>query len=120
MRSGLQTVVMVGDAKSEGLFTMMFRIPPNTRIPPHSHPDQRSCFVLAGMWYFAYGNIRDEALLKALPPGSHYTEPPGANHFAETREQTVVAECTGIGPTGTTFVNPADDPRNRLPEARRE
>lgn len=113
MRSGLQIVVVAGDAKAPGLFTMMFRIPPGTRIPPHSHPDERSCFVLSGMWYFAYGAERDDSALKALPPGSHYTEPAGMNHFAETREDTVVAQCTGIGPTGTTFVNPADDPRRR-------
>lgn len=113
MRSGLQTLVVAGDAKSKGLYTMMVRLPPNTRIPPHSHPDERSCLVLSGTWYFAYGEMRDDAQLKALPPGSHYTEPAGMNHFAETRDQTVVAACTAVGPTGTTFVNPADDPRTR-------
>ena len=113
MRRGLQTVVVAGDAKSQGLYTMMVRLPPNTKIPPHSHPDERSCFVLSGTWYFAYGDVRDDAQLKTLPPGSHYTEPAGMTHFAETRDETVVAACSAIGPTGTTFVNPADDPRNR-------
>jgi len=113
MRSRLQTVVIAGDAKGSGLYTMMVRLPPHTRIPPHSHPDERSCLVLSGTWYFAYGEARDDAQLKALPPGSHYTEPAGMNHFAETRDETVIAACTAIGPTGTTFVNPADDPRNR-------
>jgi hypothetical protein len=73
----------------------------------------RSCFVLSGTWYFAYGDLRDETQLKQLPVGSHYTEPAGMNHFAETRDEPVVAECTAIGPTGTTFVNPADDPRKK-------
>jgi quercetin dioxygenase-like cupin family protein len=113
MRSGLQTVIIAGDAKAPGLYTMMVRLPPYTRIPPHSHPDERSCLVLSGTWHFAYGDVRDDAQLKALPPGSHYTEPAGMNHFAETRDETVVAACTANGPTGTTFVNPADDPRNR-------
>jgi quercetin dioxygenase-like cupin family protein len=113
MRSGLQTVVIAGDAKSAGLYTMMVRLPPDTRIPPHSHPDERSCLVLSGTWYFAYGEVRDDAQLKALPAGSHYTEPAGMSHFAETRGEPVVAACSAIGPTGTTFVNPADDPRNR-------
>jgi quercetin dioxygenase-like cupin family protein len=113
MRAGLQTVVVAGDAKGNGLYTMMFNLPANTKIPPHSHPDVRSCFVLSGTWYFAYGETRDEALLKTLPAGSHYTEPAGMNHFAETRDEPVIAECTAIGPTGTTFVNPADDPRRR-------
>jgi quercetin dioxygenase-like cupin family protein len=109
----LQTLIVAGDAKAPGLFTIMFKLPPNTKIPPHSHPDVRSCFVLSGTWYFGYGDTRNEAELKALPPGSHYTEPGGMNHFAETRDEAVVAECTAVGPTGTTFVNPADDPRKR-------
>jgi len=113
MRTGLQALVVAGDAKSNGLFSMMFKIPPNTKIPPHSHPDVRSCFVLSGTFYFAYGATRDEALFKALPAGSHYTEPGGMNHFAESRDEAVVAECTALGPTGTTFVNPADDPRRQ-------
>lgn len=113
MRAGLQTLVVAGDAKGNGLYTMMFNLPANTKVPPHSHPDVRSCFVLSGTWYFAYGDTRDDTLLKALPAGSHYTEPAGMNHFAETRDEPVIAECTAIGPTATTFVNPADDPRRR-------
>jgi quercetin dioxygenase-like cupin family protein len=113
MRTGLQTLIIAGDAKAPGLYTIMFKLPPNTKIPPHSHPDVRSCFVLSGMWYFGYGDTRNEAELKALPPGSFYTEPAGMNHFAETRDEPMVAECTALGPTGTTFVNPADDPRRR-------
>lgn len=113
MRSGLQTLIIEGNAKASGLFTIMFKLPPNTKVPPHSHPDVRSCFVLSGTWYFAYGEVRDETQFKALPVGSHYTEPAGMNHFAETRDEPVVAECTAIGPTGTTFVNPADDPRKK-------
>jgi quercetin dioxygenase-like cupin family protein len=113
MRAGLQAVVVAGDAKSNGLFSIMFRLPANSKVPPHSHPDVRSCFVLAGTFYFAYGASWDEALLQALPAGSHYTEPAGMNHFAATRDEPAIAECTAIGPTGTTFVNAADDPRQR-------
>ena len=114
MRPGLQTLVISGDAKAASLYTMLFKLPAKTTIPPHAHPDARSCFVLSGTWYFAYGDVRDQSRLKALPPGSHYTEPAGMNHFAETRNEPVVAQCTAVGPTGTTFVDADDDPR--LPE----
>jgi quercetin dioxygenase-like cupin family protein len=113
MRPGLETVIVAGDGKQNSLYSLVFRVPPNTAIPPHSHPDDRSCFVLAGLWYFGYGTVRNEAELKALPPGSNYTEPAGAIHFAGTREQEALVECTAVGPTGTTFLNPADDPRNK-------
>jgi quercetin dioxygenase-like cupin family protein len=112
MRQGLQTVFVIGDGTSKRLFSVVFRVPPNTNIPPHSHPDERSCFVLSGTWYFAYGTVRNEAQLVALLAGSSYTEPAGRMHFAGTKDVEVVAQCTAIGPTGTTFFNPADDPRN--------
>jgi quercetin dioxygenase-like cupin family protein len=113
MRPGLETVIVAGDGKQNGLYSLVFKVPPNTAIPSHSHPDDRSCFVLSGLWYFGYGTVRSETDLKALSPGSNYTEPAGAIHFAGTREQEALVECTAVGPTGTTFVNPADDPRNK-------
>ncbi len=113
MRPGLETVFVAGDGKRKELYSLVFRVPPNTAIPPHSHPDDRSCFVLSGLWYFGYGNARSEADLKALAPGSNYTEPADTAHFAGTGEQGALVECTAFGPTGTTFVNPADDPRNK-------
>ena len=113
MRPGLETIFVAGDGKQNSLYSLVFKVPPNTAIPPHSHPDDRSCFVLSGLWYFGYGSVRSEADLKALPPGSNYTEPAGVIHFAGTREQEAIVECTAVGPTGTTFVNPADDPRNK-------
>jgi quercetin dioxygenase-like cupin family protein len=113
MRPGLQTAYVAGDGTRNELYSLVFKVPPNTAIPPHSHPEDRSCFVLSGLWYFGYGSVRSEAGLQALPPGSNYTEPAGTAHFAGTREQEAIVECTGVGPTGTTFVNPADDPRNK-------
>ena len=77
----------------------------------HSHPDDRSCFVVSGTWLFGYGDKYDEALLKALPAGSHYTEPASVNHFAGTQDQVAVVECTSVGPAGTTFVDRSNDPR---------
>src|SRR3954447_21859852 len=54
MVQGQQVIFLVGDGKSKGLFSIVFRVPPNTKIEPHSHPEEGSCFVLAGTWYFAY------------------------------------------------------------------
>ena len=50
--------------------------------------------------------------LVALPAGSSYTEPANRIHYAGTKVVEAIAECTAIGPTGTTFFNAADDPRN--------
>ena len=113
MQPGLDTIFVAGDGSKHDLYSIVFKIPAHTAIQPHSHRDDRSCFVLEGHWYFAYGIKRDESKFKVLPPGSYYAEPGGAVHFAGTKDEPVLLECTGVGPTSTTFVNAADDPRNK-------
>lgn len=107
----VQSFVVFGDASKPALYSIMFKVAPNAAIPAHSHPDDRSCFVMSGIWYFGYGNRYNETALRALPPGSHYTEPANLKHFAATKSTQAVVECTSIGPTGTTFAKTDDDPQ---------
>jgi hypothetical protein len=69
--------------------------------------------VISGTWHIGYGEKFDQAKLKALPPGSFYTEPPGEAHFAETGNEAVVVQITGFGPSSTDYVDPTQDPRRR-------
>ena len=109
----LQVKVLSGDPKKPGLYTLVVKAGPNITIKPHAHPDNRVSVVVAGTFYFAYGDEFDESRLKALPAGSFYTEPPNGNHFAMTKGDGVTLYITGSGPTGTVYVNPADDPTKR-------
>ena len=111
--AAVQTRLLKGDATQAGLYTLLVRVAPNTRIEAHAHPDDRITTVVSGIWYFGYGDEFDEAGLKALPAGSFYTEPPNANHFAVTRDEPVVIQITGYGPSGTEYVDPANDPARR-------
>jgi hypothetical protein len=108
--TGIQTVVLKGDPTKAGLYTLLLRIGPNTKIAAHAHPDDRVATVVSGMWYFGYGKEFSEAALKALPAGSFYTEPPHSNHFAMTRQEGAVIQISGMGPSGTTYVDPRNDP----------
>ena len=110
---GTQLRVLAGDPKQAGLYTVMIKLPKNTVIKPHSHPDDRIGTVVSGSFYFAFGDSFDESQLKRLPAGSFYTEPPGANHFAMTKDEDAVVYVTGTGPTGTAYANPADDPTKK-------
>jgi quercetin dioxygenase-like cupin family protein len=111
--SGIQTVTLKGDPSKGGLYTLLLRVGPNTTIQAHAHPDDRVATVVSGTWYFGYGRDFDERELKALPPGSFYTEPPGVNHFAMTKGEGVVIQITGTGPSGTTYVDSRNDPARR-------
>jgi uncharacterized RmlC-like cupin family protein len=111
--AGLQVVVLKGDPTKPGLYTLLLRLPPNTKIQAHSHKDDRTAVVVSGLWYFGYGREFNEAALKELPAGSFYTEPPGVEHFAMTKGQEAVIEITGYGPSGTTYVDPKNDPAKK-------
>jgi pimeloyl-ACP methyl ester carboxylesterase/uncharacterized RmlC-like cupin family protein len=108
---GIETVVLKGDPDQAGMYTIMLRVPAHTQIAAHSHRDDRVATVISGTWHIGYGDKFDEAKLKALPPGSFYTEPPARPHFAETGDEAVVVQITGFGPSSTEYVDPAQDPR---------
>ena len=111
--AGLETRVLKGVPSATGLYTILLTIPPNTRIAAHVHPDDRVATVVSGTWHFGYGKKFDERALKALPPGSFYTEPPALAHFARTGDKAVVLQITGFGPTGTTYV---EEPEVKQPD----
>src|SRR5437016_4110002 len=113
---GIETVVLKGDPDRAGVYTIMLRVPAHTHIAAHSHRDDRVATVISGTWHIGYGEKVDQAKLKALPPGSFYTEPPGEAHFAETGDEAVVVQITGFGPSSTDYVDPTQDPRRRKSE----
>lgn len=108
----IRTIVLKGNPDWPGVYTIMLRVPPHTRIAAHSHRDDRVATVVSGTWKIGYGNEFDESKLKLLPPGSYYTEPPGETHFAETGDQAVEVQITGYGPSSTEYVDRSKDPRN--------
>ena len=107
---GIQTVVLKGDPTKAGLYTLLLRLGPNTRIQAHSHRDDRVATVVSGRWYLGYGRQFSETALKELPPGSFYTEPPGVFHFAMTKGEAVTVQITGIGPSDTVYADAKNDP----------
>lgn len=107
----VQTKVLFGDPTHAGLYSILLVVAPNTTIQSHSHRDDRVATVLTGTWRFGYGNKFDAVSLKELPPGSVYTEPGHLNHFAQTGDEPVIVQITGIGPTDTRYVQPENEPK---------
>ena len=48
----------------------------------------------------------------ALTSGSFALMPPGTNHFVWTSEETI-GQVHSVGPWSVTYVNPAEDPKNK-------
>jgi quercetin dioxygenase-like cupin family protein len=105
---GHEIAPMIGDSRQPGPYVERVRFPANSTSQAHSHPEDRTYTVISGTWYVGYGDKLDPAKLKALPPGSYHTEPANVNHFSVIKEEGVVVQITGTGPTATTFVVPVE------------
>ena len=101
--AGIRTRVLRGDPNQPGPYTIQLTVPANTQIEAHTHPDDRIVTVISGTWALGYGTRFDVKKLKDLPPGSFYTEPSNAPHFADTGSTPAVVQISGFGPSGTHY-----------------
>ena len=108
--AGVHTKVLVGDPSQSGFYTLLLFVPRETTIQAHAHRDDRIATVLTGEWHFGYGEHFSSAALKTLPAGSVYSEPGGAQHFAQTTADDVVVQISGYGPTDTVYFERANEP----------
>ena len=75
LSTGVERANIAGDDKKAGLYVYRIRFPAGSRVTPHFHPDERVGTVVSGTLYVGYGLEFHEAAMKALPPGSSWTEP---------------------------------------------
>jgi len=116
--AGVHTTILVGDPTAPGFYSVLLFVPPHTTIQAHSHRDDRMATVVSGGWQFGYGSHFDEQALKALPPGSVYSEPGGVDHFARTTDGPVIVHICGYGPTDTRYFDAANDPEMKRKTSR--
>jgi quercetin dioxygenase-like cupin family protein len=110
-------VILYGDPGAEGLFALRLKLPANYTLPPHTHPRPEIVTVISGTFHLGMGDTINRDRARALPAGSFFAFPPGMAHFAFTNEETVI-QLNSTGPWALTYVNPADDPRQRRGAAR--
>ena len=104
----METAVLEGNPKQEGLYVMRVKIPANTKLLPHWHPEDRTVVILSGTFYYNYGEKFDESKMKEISTGTFFTEPSKQPHYACTKNSEVVLHVTGWGPTGTTYLNQSE------------
>jgi len=107
---GAQATVLDGDPTKAGEFTMRIKLPPNYKIPPHTHPADEHITVIEGAFSMGLGEKFDANIAHQLKTGDYARMTAGTKHFAMTKSAAIV-QLHGVGPWGITYVNPADDPR---------
>lgn len=92
---------IVGDQSKPGPYVFLTkpRAVPGPQNKPHTHPDTRTYTVISGTWYIGFGDTFDESKLIGLKPGSFYTEPAGVSHFVVIKDEGVIVQISGTGPS---------------------
>lgn len=93
-------------------FMIRVKFPADYKVPAHWHPTTEHVTVLSGTFHMGLGDKLDPSKTTALSTGSVSIMPAKTNHFAWTKEETVV-QVHGIGPFAVTYVDPGDDPRKK-------
>lgn len=112
LNPGAKIAVVSGNPAGTGAFTIRLQLPAGYEVRPHWHPTEEHVTVLSGTFAMGMGEVYDESAMKDLPAGGYASMPAEMRHFGFARTATVV-QIHGTGPFSSTYVNPADDPRNR-------
>ena len=105
---GVQTAVISGDPSKAGLYVVRVKFPPGIMSAPHFHPEDRHAVVLKGTWYTGTDDSWDPDKTVALKPGSYMKHPAGAVHYDGAKDEEVIVQIAGYGPSGTTEVFPGE------------
>jgi quercetin dioxygenase-like cupin family protein len=109
---GVKIAVIEGPLSGSGPIMFRLKFPANYKVPPHWHPGVEHITVISGTLNMGMGDAFDAGKTRALTPGSVSIMQPKTSHFVWTSEETI-GQVHSIGPWSVTYVNPADDPKNK-------
>jgi hypothetical protein len=107
---GVQRATIFGDPTKPGLYVVRIKFPKGVMSRPHFHDEDRYAVVLKGTWYTGTGS--DFAPDKTIPVGvgGSMKHPAGQNHFDGAKDEEVILQLVGIGPSTTVRLRPQDGP----------
>lgn len=108
----IKLAVLVGDPSQSAPYVVRVKVPNNTKLMPHTHPEDRIYTVISGVFYIGFGNVFDPAKLVAYGPGSVVVLPRNTPHFHWAKSGEYVSQVYGVDPLGIKYIDEHDDPRN--------
>jgi len=101
--AGAQMIVLDGDPKQKGSFTIRLKMPAGYKIPPHTHPATERVTVISGAVHLGIGEKFDESAGRELKAGDFAVLPAGVPHFAWSPSEAVL-QIHSEGPFQRKFV----------------
>jgi quercetin dioxygenase-like cupin family protein len=111
---GVQRAVIQGDQRKPGIYVVRIKFPPGVMSRPHFHKEDRHALVIQGTWYTGTGETLAPDKTVGLKPGSYMLHPAGAVHFDGAKDEEVILQLIGYGPSSTTHVKPEEGEFSRI------
>ena len=103
---GVKFAAIQGDPSKPGVYVIRAKFSPGAMTRPHWHPEDRFVTVLQGTWWAGEGDTFDPDKTTPLKAGSFMMHPAKAHHFDGAKDEEVIVQIIGIGPSGTNLVDP--------------
>ena len=105
---GLQMAVVEGDPTKPGIYVVRVKFPPGLMTRNHFHPEDRHAVVIEGTWWTGTGDAFNPDATVPLKTGSYMKHPAGGHHFDGAKEEEVIVQIIGVGPSQTILLRPAE------------
>jgi hypothetical protein len=103
---GVKFVVVNGNPREAGPYTIRAKFAPGTMSRPHWHPETRYVTVLKGTWWAGTGEKLDREATVPVAEGGFAVHTAGKVHYDGAKDEEVIVQISGIGPSGTNVVEP--------------
>jgi len=108
---GIKMTVLRGNPGAPGPYVIRVRFAPGVMSPPHVHPEERQVVVLKGTWWVGTGPKWDREATVPLPAGSFAVHNAGKVHYDGAKDEEVIVQISGVGPSGTKAVDERGQPK---------
>jgi quercetin dioxygenase-like cupin family protein len=98
---GVQRAVIQGDPAKEGIYVIRVKFPPHVMSNNHRHREDRHAVVLKGTWWTGTGDTFAPDKTVPLKAGSYMMHPHGESHFDGAKDEEVIIQLIGYGPSET-------------------
>ena len=103
---GVKFAAIQGDPSKPGVYVVRVKFSPGAMTRPHWHPEDRFVTVLQGTWWAGEGDTFDPDKTTPLKAGSFMMHPAKAHHYDGAKDEEVIVQIIGVGPSATTLVDP--------------
>jgi hypothetical protein len=103
---GVKFAVIQGDPTKPGVYVVRAKFSPGAMTRPHWHLEDRFVTVLQGTWWAGEGDSFEPDKTTPLKAGSFMLHPAKAHHYDGAKDEEVIVQIIGIGPSATNLVDP--------------